>query len=275
MKNIILRSGERLEDALLKIREYKKPSSYLLDKYPYYKYCEYVERMESVLGPAGYQTCYEYLPEVLLPGGQVFMQCKCTIKLLSEDGDTAFAAEGIGSREIKYSQDASMYINLNTASMVTAQNAFKSACRGLNIFNSVIGKNAGKKPGRENTAENGKNGKTENVKAVERISFYVDAKAAIVRNDKNTSQPVYRLLGKRFVNDTVSKRYSEIVFYPSFYKNIADKMNSMLSMAEEAGSGKGNAFTVIFDVTRVDNPQNKEYEASYVFRGFSPREVQK
>lgn len=245
-------------EKLAKVAEYKKATNKLLGKYPYFKIEEYTERMNSVFGREGYEASYSMLPPVILPNGQVFLQCLCHMDIYHE-GKKQLSVEGIGSKEIP-TNDNGTFILLNNISHDVQFSAFKSACRELHIF----GKGLEDEETDEGSTGNGSSQKESGArpqKEVKKLTFYVKDKLQEVRKDRRTEKAVYRMTAHLVSPDGKSchEKQSEVLLYPNVYEKNANRMNQLLTMDERG-------MKISMEVTCLE--PGKGFEGTYALKAF-------
>lgn len=252
---MILKNGITLSDALKEIAKHKEATKFLMGRYPYFKYSEYVDRMNSVLGADGYSVSYKAEQPLIFPNGQVMVVVSSRIDIFAKDGTIALTKTGIGSEEVDRNNDTGNYIGLNTCMLFAQQASFKSACKELDIFACVSKEkdsddnNSG---GSRNASGNGTNNRNETGTV---MTFYVKKAVEVVKQDSNTHKNVYRLMGHECDGDRFKETESEIIFYPNNYGKSEDMMNAYVS--------KKTPFKVTLKVSPVKNKEN-----AFVFKSF-------
>lgn len=265
MEPIILRNGISLEEALKKISVYKAPTKFLQDKYPYYKYGEYEERIKDAFGVGGYEVLYhdfkcEALPCIEECVSQVICQCGCTISVFSKDGNVVYRASGIGTKELNRNTDKRQYQMINNMGLFVQQAALKSAAKSMNIFDCnrfeedttepVTGQNTGNGNRKANDT-----GKQEIV-----VSFLKKKPLETVRTDAQTNLPVYRLIGHEIKGNGCREKESEIILYPNCYKKEAEKINALLLSQDPV--------RVTIRASCGKCSDEGRFENTYIFKGF-------
>lgn len=208
-------------------------------------------RMDEVFGPSGYSMEYDMMPPYEFPVcKQVLLTCHCTIRIYDE-GKVVYSTMGIGCKEVqrlskKYyennqrkerSEEERTYTELNNAAYSLQLNAFKNACKSMNIFgcNTEEDSNGSSSGSSNNSAQRysgGNDSSSSNAyEGCENIYFYVENPIKEVRKDGNTGKPVYELeaykmIGEAQYDNTVKHT---IVFYPNKYRNFEEKMNHLLN----------------------------------------------
>lgn len=283
MNDIKLRNGKTLEEALAIVGAYKEPKKYLQDKYPYYKFGEYKERLDEAFGIGGYEAIYSgyatynlpYLENVV---GQVLTKADCTIFVYGENGEVVFKASGIGTKEISRDKDKVQYQLLNNNGLFVQQAAFKSAAKSMNIFDcnrydedsghegyntKPQQKNGGNTAGNGNAnvgvgSEKAKGGNGEKI-----ITLYRIKPLEKIREDRNSALPVYRLLGHEVIGNSCRQKECEVILYPNCYKKESDKINGLIA-------SKGGSY-VTMKVSEGTCSDNDKYEKTFIFKSFASR----
>lgn len=282
MQDVKLRNGKTLEEALAIIGTYKEPKKFLQDKYPYYKFGEYKERLDEALGIGGYEAIYSgyetfsfpYLENVV---GQVLSKAECTISVFGEHGEVVFRASGIGTKEISRDKDKQQYQLLNNNGLFVQQAAFKSAAKSMNIFDCNSYDEEGSSEGHavKNHQKSGTmTGQSfaSNVQAKDRtaagsgekvVTLYRKKPLEKMRDDRNLGLPVYRLTGHEVIGNNLRHKESEVILYPNCYKKESDKINSLIM------SQQGAYITMKVSDGICSDPE--KYEKTFIFKGFVNR----
>lgn len=280
MTEIKLRNGRTLEEALAKIGEYKEPKKYLQDKYPYYKFGEYKSRLDEAFGIGGYETVYSDYATFVLPSlenviGQVLTKVTCTISVFGIGGEVVFKASGIGTKEISRDKEKVQYQLLNNNGLFVQQAAFKSAAKSMNIFDcnryDEDGSNEGSTKSQQRSAnENVQQGRGQNgndsrkSNAGEKvITLYRIKPLEKIRDDRNTSLPVYRLVGHEVIGNNCRQKECEVILYPNCYKKESEKINALLT------SSGGSYVTV--KVSEGTCSDTELFEKTFIFKSFAAR----
>jgi len=257
----MLIKGKSLEDIICELGEYKPPTELLMDKYPYYKIEEYEEYLNRVVGIEHYQTDYEEMRTVIIPRtNQFFLQMKCRITLLDDEGKPCLYKTGVGSKEVEYSTKSNVFINLNNISYCCQQAAFKSACKGFGMF-GIHGEECNedeRKKKKNNGQGNTKNGygdySGKEGKTTKDMKFINNGSMITVRQDEN--KPVYKLDAHEVVGDQCRQETCEIIFYPNQYKGWEKELNSLIQDCQV----KQAIFTITVSMKQGSNV--------YIFKGF-------
>ena len=283
MTDIKLRNGKTLSEALAMIGEYKEPTKFLQDKYPYYKFGEYKQRLDEAFGVGGYEAIYSSYETFGLPFmdnvvGQVLTKAECIISVFGENGSVVFRASGIGTKELGRDTNKTQYQMINNNGLFVQQAAFKSAAKSMNIFdcnrydedggheggapkpqykNSNVNNpggagNASKGQPQSNTAGNEKV-----------ITLYRKKPLETIREDLNSGLPVYRLVGHEVVGNSCRQKESEVILYPNCYKKESDRINALLTNSSGA--------YVTVKVSEGTCSDNEKYEHTFIFKGFVSR----
>lgn len=284
MTDIKLRNGKTLTEALAKVGEYKEPTKYLQDKYPYYKFGEYKERLDEAFGIGGYEAIYSGYETFSLPYldnvvGQVLTKADCTISVFGEHGDVVFRASGIGTKEISRDKEKIQYQLLNNNGLFVQQAAFKSAAKSMNIFNcnsydeEVSHEGYTGKSQQKGSSDNNRSGetgntsrgadKTKNTGGEKVVTLYRKKPLEKIRDDRNNGLPVYRLAGHEVIGNSCRQIESEVILYPNCYKKESDKINALLT--NNAGS------YVTMKVSEGTCSDNEKYEKTFIFKSFVNR----
>lgn len=197
-----LLNGKELKDALKEVAVYKDKSKALMDKYGYYQKSEYYERLCQVFGIDGFKPDYDFKGLEVLPTGQIFGTAKCTIYILGEDGSIVYSVSGIGTDEIKFSEDNGKYLSLNNVGSGIDTAAFKEACRQMNMFNCVLEK----KSGNDSNNESGYSRASVEVK-----TFNPSGRLTEVGKGGRDNKAIYKQKGKLDGVET------ELIFYHNNY----------------------------------------------------------
>ena len=284
MTDIKLRNGKTLSEALAIIGEYKEPSKFLQDKYPYYKFGEYKQRMDEAFGVGGYEAIYSGYETFGLPYmdnvvGQVLTKAECTISVFGENGAVVFRASGIGTKELGRDSNKTQYQMINNNGLFVQQAAFKSAAKSMNIFDcNSFDEEGGHEGGNskaqpKNPQTNNKSGGSSNASKGQTqsntpggekvVTLYRKKALETIREDRNSGLPVYRLLGHEVIGNSCRQKESEVILYPNCYKKDNDKMNALISNA--SGS------YVTLRVSEGTCSDNEKYEHTFIFKGFANR----
>ena len=236
-------NGKTLQQCLHELSTYQKPDKYLQDKYPYYKIRTYFEKINSVLGMEHYNVTYPLATEVYkIRNEQEFLNVKCHLEIIDDDGNVILIREGFAGREITFNKNGKE-VNLNNIYRSVSQLAFKAAWDHLNIFGKAYAedpedysdcrgkeehaqyKEAAISSETSQTNTTGNHGTTVNSTPVYRVNtagkFLVDRKDSY-------GKPVYTVLG--YCQDN---KKCKVVFYPNQYKNYADRLNSYINLCNE------------------------------------------
>lgn len=283
MQEIRLRNGKTLEEALSKVGEYKEPKKYLQDKYPYYKFGEYKERLDEAFGIGGYEAIYSDYEALSLPYlnnvvGQVLTKAACTISVFGADGTVVFRVSGIGTKEISRDKEKVQYQLLNNNGLFVQQAAFKSAAKSMNIFNCNSYDEEGGQEGypskaqQKNTMDNHTNveqaslsgedkGKSGTVE--KKLTLYRKKPLEKIRDDKNSGLPVYRLVGHEVVGNSCRRKECEVILYPNCYKKVSEQINALITT-------QGGSY-VTMKVSKGTCSDNEKYEKTFIFKSFVSR----
>lgn len=284
MTDIILRNGKTLTEALSKIGEYKEPKKYLQDKYPYYKFSEYKQRLDEAFGIGGYEAIYSGYETFGLPYmdnvvGQVLTKVECTISVFGENGNIVFRASGIGTKELGRDNSKTQYQMINNNGLFVQQAAFKSAAKSMNIFDcnrydeeggNEGGSSKASQKNHQTNAQSGGMGTAANTKESAKpqsgekvVTLFRKKPLETIREDRNSGLPVYRLVGHEVVGNNCRQKESEVILYPNCYKKEAEKMNALI--ANTTGS------YVTVKVSEGTCSDNEKFERTYIFKGFASR----
>lgn len=233
---------------------------------PYWTIDQFRGRMDDVFGPSGYSMKYEMLPPYEFPVYlQVLMTCTCTIDIYDE-GKVIYSTMGMGCKEIKrlakeykhsYKDSNNKWVNenktrpeeeryfteLNNSAYVLQLNAFKNACKSMNIFGCNKDEDAGGEDGSDinssyypknqsnnkgsSNANRNKQGSSDDYG--EPIEFYVNANLVVAKEDKG--EPVYELKAYRMVNSSQCEdKASTLVFYPNRYSHYRNELDKLLNL---------------------------------------------
>lgn len=280
MTEINLRNGKTLEEALAKIGEYKEPKKYLQDKYPYYKFGEYKSRLDEAFGIGGYEAVYSDYATFVLPSlenavGQVLTKVTCTISVFDIRGEVVFKASGIGTKEISRDKEKTQYQLLNNNGLFVQQAAFKSAAKSMNIFDcnryDEEGSNEGsskhqQRSNNENVQQGrGQNGndnrKSSSLEKV--VTLYRIKPLEKIREDRNSSLPVYRLVGHEVIGNSCRQKECEVILYPNCYKKESEKINALLT-------NSGGSYVTI-RVSEGTCSDTETFEKTFIFKSFAAR----
>lgn len=246
-------NGKELMDVLAEIQKPCVVERKSKEKYSYYGIEVYEQRLDSAVGKANYNASYTEPQCIVLPGNQVVLMVRCILNFLDDTGNIAYRAEGIGSVEITYSDKNGSYINLNNSGYCLQAAAFKSACKGMDMFGIHADKE--EKPKAE-SKDAGKKAALPQDKGV----FYTSGAFEVVRTDTNTGKPVYKVLANRVVDNLLQIEPVTILFYPNQYKNCPDKVNSYVSLC---GDGKQHKILIKYSVSTYQSDTEQ-----LIFKGF-------
>jgi len=253
--------GKSLEDIISELSEYKPPTKLLMDKYPYYKIEEYEECLNRIVGAEHYLTDYEEMGTIKIAlTDQIFLQMKCRITLIDDEGRPCLYKTGIGSKALEYSSLNNIFINLNNITYCCQQAAFKSACKGFGMF-GIHGEECNedsKDQQKYNKEECNYNSK--NRKNTLDMKFINNGSMIIMR--QNDNKPVYKLAVHEVVGNQCRQEIREILFYPNQYKNWEKELNSLIQECQ--------AKKAMFAIT-VSISSRKPGKDVYIFKGFRRR----
>ena len=280
VKEVLLRNGKTLKQALEEVREYKAPVKKDYQGHSYYKFGEYKQRLDEAFGKDGYSVSYFDYETAILPCldssvNPVFLKANCRIAIYNEEGDVVMTADGIGTDEVERDKSKQGYLHLNNIGIFLQQAAFKSAARTLNIFdcnrfdNSESGSSGernDKTMQSQKTQARGTGGAAKDGSGKKEtcdISLVVEQPLLIMSTDRQTGLPIYILEGRKIVSaDKCSERVSKVIMYPNCYKRDADRVNKMVDFR--------NCYRLSIKVT--DGKPEEAYENVYIFKGFSQME---
>lgn len=280
MMELKLRNGKTLEEALAKIGEYKEPKKYLQDKYPYYKFGEYKSRLDEAFGIGGYEAVYSDYATFVLPSlenvvGQVLTKVTCTISVFGIGGEVVFKASGIGTKEISWDKEKVQYQLLNNNGLFVQQAAFKSAAKSMNIFDcnrydEEVSNEGTSKSQQRSTNENVQQGRGQNGNDSRKsnsgekvVTLYRIKPLEKIREDRNTSLPVYRLVGHEVIGNSCRQKECEVILYPNCYKKESEKINALLT-------SNGGSYVTI-KVSEGTCSDTETFEKTFIFKSFVAR----
>ena len=277
MAEVILRNGKTLKGALAELGKYQECTKQDYNNNSYYKFGEYMQRVDDVFGADGYGIEYSEFETVILPCvesivNMVVVKVTCTFLIYGENGEVVKKVSGIGTEEIERNTSKLGYINLNNLGIFVQQSAFKAAMKMLNIFDcNKYGDpdsrgNHGDASGKKNYSANG-SGKSSGGRSHEKkaskgeslISLSVTKPPEVICEDTQTKMSVYRLVGNEIVGNACRSKPSAVILYPNCYKKCADWMNYVLS--------KEGPFKVTIKV--VEGRPEDGYNNVYIFKGVS------
>lgn len=270
-----LYNGKELKEALKELQEFKEYTKEI-EGNSFYGIEEYYERMQSVFGSDGYRVSYSDMGHMVLPSGQVVLSCKGHIDILTENGGVAFSTEGYGTYEVSLAKSGTRFNFLDNAGMSLNVNAFKAACREMNIFAcrdvDVVRARAGKKRYSNQAGNNQNSSPNQDKKStgrqtisapVKTMHFFLTKPLKEFWRDRN-QKPAYRMVAQELREGQKSDTEYEILFYPNQYQKYADKLEELVKRSANTAG-----FRITLGVSDVaSEKQNKDYAGSYVFKRF-------
>lgn len=221
---------------------------------------EYEKRLKEVVGTEHYSCVYGEPQLFCLTQTQAFMSLHCTIKLLDNAGACIYATDGVGTRELTYSEKNASYISLNTVGVNLQYNAFISACKSMQMFS--LHEKGNYNEGASNASGSSDKGGVRSTEAKsptsssQKLVFWTKNKFEKLREDKG--KPVYRLQAHLVVGESkVEQTPSNIIFYPNQYAKAVETFNNIFCLLEEE-----NPQFIHADVKRSED------HGDYIFRGF-------
>lgn len=255
-------NGKKLIDVLSGICEPAAPTKMLQGRYPYYSIDAYEQRLIGVLGREHFIPVYGDIKEIQLSTGQVVLTASCTIEFIDDDGVTCYRAHGLGTHEITYSSNNGMYIGLDNEGYLVQQQAFKSACKSMQIFGiHEIEDFDESKP----KASSNQDKESKPIAKVMEETFYTTGAFSQIGTDSHSDKPIYKVYGhKQVITDggaVLETVESGIVFYPNQYTKCVEMLNNCIARCND-----GAQHMIKIKVSASN--YNKDKGPQYVFKGF-------
>lgn len=250
-------NGKSLSQVLQEVAVEEKPTKLLQNKFPYWSIEQYEQRLDRSIGREFYRASYEMGENITFPTGQLLMTVKCRISILDDSGAEVFYSEGLGGREATWSESNGSYISLGNLAGNARIQAFKDACKGMNIFNCHRFDET-EEGGKKDAKKSGSEKKTAEVVK----EFVTTSPLENVREDERTGKPVYRGLAHEVINkDKMRDEAYMIIFYPNNYaKCVADMNDYLMMLSDQKPHKKKMSVAYLKEVDGVKQ---------YLFKGFA------
>lgn len=255
MNNVDTYCGKTLNEVLENISK-KRSAVNFLDDYPYYKIEEYENVLiEALGGRKYYKTIFSDL-QVVPVGKDVLMTCTCHLSFITDERQIGFETSGIGSFRLKRKKSGDGFLALDNAALMCQYQAFKSACRTIQIFgihssDDIESQSLQIKP-KPICKDKVSSASTKSNEAFQRI-FVTQSLFEKVREDKH-GKPTWKVS----VCDKDTGEVADVIFYPNQYAKNNDLFNKLLACC---GDGKPHDMRLM--VSACSNAANV-----YVFKDF-------
>lgn len=260
----MLVNGKTLEQVMSELKRAERKEGTMCG-YPYFKYGQFKERMDAVLG-FHYNT--EYIPtQLMMCGEQPVIGCVCVITILSDDFKPVLSRSGYGGKEVKTYHEATKYDSPGKNVANAKREAFKEACRDLGVFDdcgddeeygdySRQFKNGKRVSGDSNSGTAlktaGNSAKTSGLKEGTFLTHSV-----MTSDTKHNGEVVYTLN----VMDGSSER--KVIFYENQYKKVSDIFEEKRDYLLTADLVKGVELSILYSEGSM---------GGLIFKGFSKKE---
>lgn len=259
-------NGNELEEVLKAIREPMSKNRKLENGYQFYDISEYEKRIDDVVGIGHYETRYGDVKNMVLSAQQVVLSTTCEILLIGDAREIVYRANGIGTLALTYSTTNNEFIGLDNAGYLVQLQAFKSACKSMQIFDIHGVANESGAAGKNESVKDDSSRKKEGSSVVTSEIFYTKTAFDEVKKDTRSDKPIYKIYGNRVVNDMMEERESAIVFYPNIYKKDIEMINNYIALCSD-----GQMHKLEIDVTRAASQYQTSDAVQYVFKGFTKK----
>lgn len=254
---------KELEQVLQEIQSPVKRNKQTTNGYGYYSIDMYENCLKEILGMSHYVATYKDIQHIVLPGGQVLLIGTCSLSFIDDEGKICFTTNGIGSYSLAQSTSADKFINLSTCGYNLQAEAFKSACRSLQMF-GIHGNNdsSEEKISSQGKSSSDKKNDNDEKPEVKNVLFYTSGAVEVVREDKRTHKPIYKVYGNIVSDGVTEQNPSAILFYPNMYKKQEELLNQFITNCSDGQSHSLKAqVTETSSYAYEDMPQ-------YIFKGF-------
>lgn len=251
-----------LEQVLKEIQNPVQKNKKTSKGYGYYSIDMYENCLKNVVGMSHFTATYKDNQHIILPSGQVCLMTVCSLSFIDDEGKICFTTNGIGTYALSQMAETNLFINLGTAGYCLQTEAFKSACRSLQMFGvhddtSEDDRSAKPSSGKAASAER----KKEAAQEVKKIEFFTSGAVEVLREDSRTHKPVYKVYGNRVSDGTAEQTPSAILFYPNMYKNDEELLNRFITICSDGLSHNLRIQATESSYAYEDMPQ-------YIFKSF-------
>lgn len=255
-------NNKELGQVLQEIQAPVKRNKQTTNGYAYYSIDMYENCLKEIIGMSHYVATYKDIQHIVLPSGQVLLIGTCSLSFIDDEGKICFTTNGIGSYSLSQSTSADKFINLSTCGYNLQAEAFKSACRSLQMF-GIHGdsENPEEKTSSQGKSSSDKKKDKDEKSEVKNVLFYTSSTVEVVREDGRTHKPIYKVYGNVVSNGLTEQNPSAILFYPNMYKKHEELLNQFITNCSDGQPHSLKAQVTEASYAYEDMPQ-------YIFKGF-------
>ena len=254
-------NGRTLNEVITQLRAYREPPHKTPDgKHKYFTAEELISAFDEIVGVCNYNVAYTDYSYRQISTGQEVFSVKCSISIISDDGEELLKRECYGGYECKYSNTTGKDVNIQNSSNTVCSYAFKNCASRFGVYGLKV--STAKESAQDTVSEEKPKASAEkNTASNSVMNFCTDG--AFAKVGATDGRPVYKLAAHEIVGTKLKEQTSYIVFYPNQYSKTAESakiLNAYISRCE-----KGQ--TKIRILTKPLKPE-KDGSLAYLFLGF-------
>ncbi len=252
-------NGRPWKECLEELRVYVEPT---LEKgdgsgQKYHGIEECVQLFDRVLGNDHYTVEFSDQKYIQIRSEQDTISCKCRITIIDDEGDVVIFKEAYGGYDLRYSRGSEKESNLNNAPANACTYAFRACCKYFGAFGEYTGARR-RGVASSNSNAKPKAGSKKNTASDESLMF--ETSGAFYVEGKTKDGPIHKVKARIVDENRQSDGLVDLVFFPRYKAQNADKFNQALDMSTKA------SFKMIAIVKRCEPINGVE---QYAFKKFA------